>query len=337
MANKSGDNSSMSTKDQILWIDDDESRKQQSDNLKEKTGINTVFISLRNKNVPKIIADIRSKYNPSLIIIDHVLSNTASGEWAQLGSTLVGFFRETWEKCPIIGITAAKNLKKIDTEKYAYNELVNFIDFSNYINCIPNIIKGFKQCSKVKDINEWIELLKPPKDEMERISTCIPHDMKIDVEKKGFANRSYSWFNKKFYRLPGFLYNKEWVATFIGVKIDAVDKYLKYLDDAKYNGIFNNPDDTRWWKAKLYQSIYSKCKDKNAASRIPQDVANEEFKVENKFRSKCHVCGKQWPEIMAYVDNSENASLKQMHLRCTLAHPLYEYEPMFEEIRVMAE
>jgi len=325
----------MSIKDQILWIDDDDSRRHQSDNLEEKTGIKTIFIPLRNENVQTKLVDIRCKYNPSLIIIDQVLNNTKSGNWAKWGSTLVGFFRETWERCPIIGITAALNLKKIDTEKYAYDELVNFAEFSNYIRCIPNIIKGFRQCSKVKGINEWINLLKPPKDEKDRINTCIPHDVKTDVEKKGFASRSYRWFSRKFYHLPGFLYNKEWVATFIGVKINSVDKYLGYFDDAKYDGIFNNPDNTRWWKAKLYQAIYSKCKDENTASRIPQDVANKLLEVGEKFRSKCHVCGKKWPEIMAYVDESENASMKQMHLRCTIAHPLYEYEPMFEEIRMM--
>lgn len=85
----------------------------------------------------------------------------------------------------------------------------------------------------------------------------------------------------------------------------------------------------------LYHAIYSKCRDKNAASRCPQDVANKVLKVEEKFRSKCHVCGKKWPDIMAYVDDSENASMKQMHLKCTIAHPLYEYGPMFEEIRMM--
>ena len=325
----------MSSKNQILWIDDDESRRRQSDNLKEETGMNTIFISLRNENVQTKLADIRSKYNSSLIIIDHVLNNTKSGEWAKLGSTLVGFFRETWERCPVFGITAAPNLKQIDIEKYAYDELINFTNFSNYIHYIPNVVGGFKRCAKVKNIEPWINLLKPPKDEAERIKSCIPHDTKTDIEKKGFASRSYRWFSSKFYRLPGFLYNKEWVATFAGVKIDAIDKYLRYLDDAKYNGIFNNPDDTRWWKAMLYHAIYSKCRDENAASRSPQDVANKVLKVEEKFRSKCHVCGKRWPDIMAYVDDSENARMKQMHLKCTIAHPLYEYEPMFEEIRMM--
>jgi len=325
----------MSSKNQILWIDDDERRKRQAENLKDETEMNVVFISLKRKDVQAVLNEIRGEYTPSLIIIDHVLNNTNSGDWAQSGSTLVGFFRETWVRCPIFGITAAPNLKRIDTEKYAYDELINFTNFSNYIHYIPNVIKGFKQCAKIKDIEQWVNFLKPPKDEIERIKTCMPHETKIDVEKKGFASRSYRWFSRKFYHLPGFLYNKEWVATFAGVKIDAIDKYSRYFDDAKYNGIFNNPDDTRWWKATLYHAIYSKCRDENAASRSPQDVANEVLKVSQKNQSVCFVCGEKWPETVAYVDDSPNASTKQMHLRCTVAHPLYPYEPMFEEIRVM--
>lgn len=334
MEDEFGDNPAMSPKTQILWIDDDERRKRRAENLKDETGMNVVFISLKQKDVQDVLDKIRDEYTPSLIIIDHVLNNTNSGDWVQSGSTLVGFFRETWERCPIFGITAAPNLKRIDTEKYAYDELINFTNFSNYIHYVPNVIKGFKQCAKVKDIEHWVNLLKPPKDEIERIKTCMPHETKIDVEKKGFASRVYRWFSRKFYHLPGFVYNKDWVATFAGVKVEAIDKYLKYFSVAKYNGIFNNPDNPRWWKAKLYQAIYNKSKDKNVASRSPQDVGNEVLKVKEKFRSKCHVCGEKWPDTIAYVDDSENARMKQMHLRCTVAHPNYRYEPMFEEMRV---
>jgi hypothetical protein len=39
---------------------------------------------------------------------------------------------------------------------------------------------------------------------------------------------------------------------------------------------------------------------------------------------------------LAYVDEADTASRQQMHLKCTTAHPRFAYEPMFEEIRVMA-
>jgi len=327
----------MSKKTQILWIDDNEDRKRRATNLEDETGMTVEFVSLRQKDVSSVLDKIRAEQAPSLIIIDHVLNNTKSGDWTQQGSTLVGFFRESWVGCPVLGITAAKNLEEIDTEKYVYDELLDITDFSNYIHCIPNIVKGFKQCSNVKDINQWINLLKPPKDEKERISTCIPHEVKTNVNKKGFASRSYRWFSRKFYGMPGFLYDKDWVATFIGVKREEVERYLKFFDNAKYNGIFNNPDIPRWWKAKLYQIVYSKSKDQKDTFCSSQYLANQVLKVPKKDRSKCFACGEEWPETVAYLDESSNATLKQMHLRCTVAHSLYRYEPMFEEVRVMKE
>ncbi len=196
-------------------------------------------------------------------------------------------------------------------------------------------MEGFKKCCKVKDLKGWIRLLKVPAEEVGRISACMPHDAKTDIGKSGFASRAYRWFRTKFYGMPGFLYDKDWVATFAGVKKDRVEKYLKRLDNTAYGGVFNDPDHPRWWKVQLYEAIYSKCKDKNAACRSTQDVANEVLKVNKSDQSTCYVCRKKWPETVGYVDESGDAGVKQMHLKCTVAHPSYRYEPMFEEIRMM--
>jgi hypothetical protein len=252
-----------------------------------------------------------------------------------LGSTLVGFLRERWEGCPFLGITAAGNVSKIDIEKDTYDELIEGDKFSEYIRYIPYIAEGFKKSAKADSIEKWIGWIKPPKEEIERIKCCIPHNAKADIRKKGFANRIYRWFRNKFYSMPGFLYDKDWVATFIGVKREAISKYLRYFDEAKYTGIFSDPDNPRWWKATLYQVIYNKCKNENASSRSSQDVGNEVLKIKESDRSTCYVCKGKWPETIAYTYVSATANLEQMHLRCTLAHPLYQYEPMYEEIRMM--
>ena len=325
----------MSSKAKILWIDDSPSRKKQAMDLQDETSIKVEFISLKDKDLEKEKISIRSNYKPELVIIDHVLDKTKSTEGVRLGSTLTGFLRESWERCPFLGITAVGNIPKIDIEKYTYDELIEGDQFSKYVRYIPNVLKGFKKSATSETIEQWIDWLEPPKKEIERIKGCMPHNVKTDINKKGFANRIYRWFRTKFYSMPGFLYDKDWVATFIGVKREAINTYLKHLNEAKYDGLFNNPDNPRWWKAKLYKVIYGNCKDENAAFRSPQDVAKEVLKIEDKFSSKCPVCGKKWPDIMAYVDDSENASLKQMHLGCTVAHPDYRYEPMFEEIRMM--
>ena len=326
----------MSIKAKILWIDDNPSRKKQAMDLQDESGINVEFISVKDKDLEKVKMSIRDKYKPELVIIDHVLDKTKSTEGIRLGSTLTGFLRESWEGCPFLGITAAGNVSKIDVEKYTYDELIEGDRFSEYIQYIPNVLKGFKKSANAKTIEEWINWLEPPKEEIVRVKGCMPHHVKTNINKKGFTNRIYRWFRTKFYSMPGFLYDNDWVATFIGVKREAISKYSEQLDKAKYTGIFNDPYNVRWWKAKLYQVIYSGCKDVSAASRSSQDVGNEVLKVKKEDRSICHVCKKKWPETIAYKDDSPTATLGQMHLRCTVAHPLYPYQPMFEEIRLMA-
>ena len=325
----------MKRKGQILWIDDYPQRSKRATDLEDGSGMNVEFISVKGMNLEEELVRIRDNYKPDLVIIDHILDKVSSDSLTRLGSTLAGLLRETWEQCPVFGITAVEKVSLIDNERYVYDELIEGDRFSEYVSYIPKVVEGFKKCAKIRSLDGWIALLKAPKEEIERIRTCIPRGVKTDVQKKGFPSRVYRWFRGKFYEMPGFLYDSDWVATFTGVKREAVKKYLKHFKSAKYEGVFNDPDDQRWWKAKLYEVIYRKCKDENASYRASQDVANQVLRVKKQDRSKCYVCHKKWPETVAYVDESEGASTKQMHLGCTIAHPLYRYEPMFEEMRLM--
>jgi len=319
----------------ILWVDDNPDRKKRASQLEEATGIQVQFVSVQGKNMQEELPTIRDNPQPSLVIIDHVLNDTTSPEWVRLGSSLAGLFRETWTGCPVFGITAAGNLGGIDFERYAYDELIDYDMFSAYVQYIPNVIDGFRKCGRVVNIDEWISLLKPPKDEVDRIKACMPHETKTDLEKSGFANRAYRWFRHRFYMMPGFLYDRDWVATFAGVRKDAIGKYLRHFGGARYNGIFDDPDHPRWWKAKLYQLVYAKWRKGEAPGRVTQEVATQVLHVTKKDQSACYACKEDWPDTIAYVDESDTATREQMHLRCTVAHPLYRYEPMFEEMRVM--
>lgn len=289
----------------ILWIDDNPDREKRATQLGEDTGMNVEFISLKGKDVEAELPGIRRRPRPGLVIVDHVLNNTKSEMWARFGSTLAGFFRETWPGRPIFGITAAKNLKEIDVETQAYDELIDFTEFSKYVAYLPQVVEGFEKCAKVKSLDEWIGVMKCPNEEVERMRICLPHELKMGFNKPGFANRAYRWFRRICYGLPGFLYDRDWVATFAGVKQNAIDKYLKYFNGAEYAGVFNDPDDPRWWKAKLYQMLYTRCEDENASYRSTQDVANELLKVTDDDRSKCRVCRQKWPEILAYVGSCQ--------------------------------
>jgi len=330
----------MKSKAQVLWIDDYPQRKKRAEDLEDESGMEVKFLSIKNKNLESELKEnIPKSYHPDLIIIDHILDMTNSKSNFRLGSSYAGILRETWGKCPIFGITAADKADQIDIERYAYDELIKGDQFTDYLKYIPNVVTGFKECTQIKSIDKWIDMLGSPEEDKERIKACMPHNAKTDINKKGFANRVYRWFRYKFYAMPGFLYDEAWVATFTGIDSKAINKYIKKneksFEKARYTGIYNDPDHPRWWKTKLYQIIYGKCKDENAALRSTQDVANEVLNVKEIDESKCFVCKNKWPETVAYVDKTDTASKKQMHLSCTITHPLYKYVPMFEEIRMM--
>jgi hypothetical protein len=332
---RSGDTFAMKSLARVLWVDDNPDREKRAIQLEEATRIKVQFVSVKGRDLQKELPIIRDSPRPGLVIIDHVLNATTSQGWVSLGSTVAGFFRETWPGCPVFGITAARNLGAVDFERHAYDELIDYDIFSTYVRYIPNVIEGFRKCNRVRGVDQWISLLKPPKDEVERIRRCMPHDTKTAFEKNSFANRIYGWFRRRFYMMPGFLYDKDWVATLAGIRKDATDKYLKHFTSALYNGVFDDPDNPRWWKAKLYQLIYAKCQERDAPPRVIQDAATRMLHVREKDQSTCYSCKQKWPDTIAYVDGSDTATREQMHLRCTVAHPLYSYEAMFEEMRVM--
>ena len=326
----------MTEKNKILWVDDNDDRDSMASTLGDATNSIVDFVSVNDKDLEKEVARLREKQTPDLVILDHVLDKTSSEQWAKLGSTLAAFFRETWPQCPIVGVTSAPRIEEIDIELCLYDDLFEYEQFTKYINYVPNIINGFKKCSSITSISQLIDSIAVHKDEAEQLKSCMPHSIKTGLEKQGFVSRFYHWFRKKFYERPGFLYDKNWLATLIGVKNEVVDSYLPRLTSALYRGVFVDPDQPRWWKAEVQEIILKECDIKEVASSSFQHIANKVLDVKTDDVSTCYACKANWPEIYAFVDETPGASRHQMHLRCTLAHSLYSYEPMFEEVRVMA-
>jgi hypothetical protein len=330
---ESGDNASMRNKT-VLWLDDNESRKKMAQEL-EHLGLKVDFKLVKGLELEKEIHKILTGTPPGLIIIDHVLDKSKS-KLVRTGSTFAVMMKEkdAWKQIPIFGITSAVNIRDLDIEEYGYDELIDADYFRMFADYIPAAISGFERCRRIRTIESAINLLQPPKTEIAQINACLSFEIKSNIDKIYFPNRFHKWFRTEFYALPGFLYDLAWTATLIGVKLELAHKYTKKFKNAKYAGIFDDPNRPRWWKALLYGEIIGKNKAGSDFSSL-QQVACEVFKIPKKHRSICEVCSEDWPEIMAYDDVSSTAKLRQMHYRCTVAHPMHSYKPMFEEIRVM--
>ncbi len=322
-------------KNEILWIDDNSERKSMSNHLGQISKSDVDFVCVDGINFNEKLAEILSGEEPSCVLIDHVLNKVKKDDLQiEKGSTVAAMMREKWTACPIVGVTAAPNLKDIDSERLAYDELVNFDEFEEYVPYVENLIRGFQELGAVRDCDELFALLGVPECEKEAIYSCLPEELKAENLKKNFVSRAYHWIRTNFYLRPGFLYDAAWLGTLLGVKKEYAAKYEGRVKKALYSGIFCDPSKVRWWKAKLYEVIQGSGA-ANVSDRLLQDVANEWLEVEEEECSRCYQCGEKWPEVVAYIDDVENADCEQMHLECTTSHPKVPFRTGFEESRVM--
>src|ERR1700719_5394823 len=68
----------MKTKRQIIWIDDEPNRKKTADLLNESSTIPVSFRSMKNKDLVKEVEKILNGPQPSLVVLDHILDQTAT-------------------------------------------------------------------------------------------------------------------------------------------------------------------------------------------------------------------------------------------------------------------
>ena len=321
-----------------LWIDDNPYRRRMAQEIEDVTGIKVVFRNVKNKDLAQEIADLLKKRKPGLVLIDHFLDvSRTDGFGISHGSTIAETFREHWQGCPIIGITAAKKRPNVDHHKESiYDLLYSYTNFSGSIEYLPIIAEGFHSLSrsKIKNVDNIIRRLKAPKEEWNRIESVLPDDLKREFNDLTLPSRLFKWVRNPLIMRPGFLYDQLWVATLLGLRETGFEKVKELFSPALYYGIFASPTEPRWWASEIRRIVYSKCLD--SEGRLPWEVGrNLPGIIESDF-SKCYSSNEPYPEIVAFVDE-ESDERHPMCLRYTVPHPKYEKLLFFEEIRMMAE
>lgn len=313
-----------------VWIDDDDRRV---DAAKE---IDAKFIEVKGKDIAPIVIGLLVGDFPDMVVLDHVLDKTTStNPIFSKGSTIAEAVKEKWPDCPVIGVTNA-DIEGIDLRtQRAYDDLFAFENFSQHTEQIKAIRSGFADTRRLGDITieKMVGLLLPPEDEIKRLLTALPTDLKKSPSDLSVISMFYSWVAKLFDR-PGFLYDELWAATFLGLKLEGFAKVLGIVTDAEYVGVFGYKAATRWWSDKLMSLLY-------AAS--PPEGAEMSWTVGRRLNgiipedySDCFVCGGPYPETVAFLDAASN-DRRQAHISCTILHPRYERELYFEDIRMMFE
>lgn len=319
----------MSTSKKIVWIDDNPGRKRTADDIDAK------FINVQKMDLAQKVEELLSGSPPPLVILDHVLDKaTTKNPLIRKGSTIAEAIKEKWPFCPVVGITNVDNLQDIDLRtKGTYDALFPFQDFGKCIDRIVAIKKGFALVTrtKTKTARKLVQLLKPPKEEADRLVAALPDDLKEAFRDPSVASRLYHWIDRLMDR-PGFLYDGLWAATLLGLTELGFQKVAGRFEKGKYYGVFVRDNDTRWWAYRLSDLLYKKCKPESG--EMSWHVGRRLRGIKKEHYSRCYACGKEFPDTVAYLDKVSDQQ-RAMHLKCTVLHPRYQRELYFEDIRMM--
>lgn len=325
----------MSSQMTFIWIDDNPKRESASKNLERLRKVKIFFCNVKDEDLYKKLQAITQEHKePDLLLIDDKLDKV-SGGLIRTGSTTAEILRESWPECPVVCITAVK-LHDISLHRQdIYEEVIEDKNLSDHYSLLITIANAFSLMRKkpVKDIAGIIRLLKAPTVDRDRLVTVMPESLKAHIKDKSLNMNLSRWARHILLARPGFLYDDLWTATLLGVKVTSFKKIKKYFVKAKYDGIFQDSNNEKWWQSQVRPALSSIVK--GDEETLPCILGRSLPQIKKADYSICYACEKELPDTVAYVDDTPTSAQKPMHLRCTVAHPRYENSLFFDEIRMM--
>lgn len=327
----------MNRKFRFIWVDGDPERAFEAKNLESRLGVEAEFKNVKNKNLTSELSNILSKPMPDLILMDHKLNDVATDGF-KTGSTAAEVIREKWPECPILCVTAVPltDINFYIHMQSIYEHVFDFDKLSDYDATILSIATSFKRLRerRPKNVDDLIKLIKAPADDEKRLRDILPDNLK---KKEAYNDKSLlmmisNWIRHNLMAKPGFLYDRLWAATLIGIKEESFNKVEETFKDAKYAGIFADKGNERWWQTRLREILFSKFPGKDTI--YPWEIGRELPGITQADFSKCYASGEDFPETVAYTDEIARERAP-MRIRYTIPHPNFEKLLYFEEIRMM--
>ena len=321
----------------LVIFDDQQDRSPIKDEIEKATGFTVHFECLEGKVPRDVVDDALKNFDPpNLVFFDHVLDKANQESTIRKGASLAPWIREAWPGIPFFAVTAAYDDCRKEQSSHVYEAIFRWEQFSELVKWLPSVIEGYEKLEAIGSIEEFVDLLNPSDHIRSTLISSIPEKLIQTVESKDFKNHAFRWIYKTLQTRPGYLLDLPWVAVELGVKLKNVKEFLASVEDARYQGIFENTDAPRWWRDR----IYSRCfKDEIDPTTSIQNAACQVLKIEDGKRGVCASCKELWPEALGFSDESQTEvkDLVPLHLRCSRVHPNTRTIPNYEPVRVMLE
>ena len=331
------------TRMNCIWIDDRSQRKSTAEAFRRDTGVSLSFVNALGEDINDVLKTVVSDAQPDIVIVDHVLDKTAPARTISKGSTVAEALREDWPTCPIVGITAATKRHDVHArQRQVYDELLSGDSFSDHFNHLVSLAEGFRRIAQMRSASKdaLLALLSPPDEDMPRLEQVMPLDFVSGTKTQPeptLATRLHAWMRDVLFPRPGFLYDRLWTATLLGLNEEGFGKVEKIFRKARYEGIFACDMRERWWASKVKEILSKKCPSEQPS--LPWESGRRLPGIKKNHFSRCYSSKKDSPapETVAYLDEAPSSAQKPMRLRFTVRHPRFPVLPFFEEIRMMAE
>lgn len=322
----------MSSKLKVVWIDDNSQREKEATNLSHKISADVKFICVNKYNTEQFQKELAGLSKPDIVLMDHSLDTTLSDTF-RTGSTTATVLHDKWPGCPIVCVTGVGPDLLLSRQRLTYQEVFLISNISTNYYSIEAIATGFRliNANKIESIENIFNKINAPEEEFARLSKILPKELKENFNDPSYSLQFYRWFSTVLYSRPGFLYDRLWAATILGLNESGFEKVESLLVDAEYKGIFNDQSRKRWWKSLLLSKLGELVEE----SGLPWVIGRHLPGINEEDYSNCYASGDNYPETVAFEDESITSTQYAMKLKNTLPHPKYENLLFFEEIRIM--
>lgn len=318
----------------FAWIDDDPQREKAVINYQSISKVRIRFLSVRGKSlVPEIQKIMIADNHPDLFLVDHKLDKVSDGPYIS-GSTVAEILREKWRDIPIVCVTAVSLLDIAPSQRSIYDAIIPNTSLSSSFENLKVIAKDFATVGKspATEVSQILKYLRAPSAETDRLLKILPDEVRSSFGTPGLARAFYRWVLETLVAKPGFLYDRLWAATFVGLTEKAFTKSETTFAAAEYKGFFKMRDKSRWWQSSLRDAL---SKSASAHGSLPPwELGHCLAGISRRDHSKCYVCGREFPETVGFTDESCQKRAP-MHLHCSSPHPNMENLLYFEDIRIM--
>lgn len=322
----------MSTNLNFLWLDDNPKRYKDAENMATELSANINFIGLKDKKPDEELLKILSIAEPDLVLMDHSLEQ-AENTAIRSGSSAAAIIREKWQYCPIVAVTAT-DLADMDTRhRLAYEEIFQITCISKKYSKIKAIAEGFRamKSNPPLAINDILKYLTVPEDEREKMTKVFPRELKENFHDKSLLLEIYRWCEFTLFKRPGFLYDRLWVSTLLGLNLDGFKQVEIKFESAKYQGVFANDSTERWWRSEVLSILGAE----TIQGGLPWVLGRVLVNDNRDHFSHCFSSHEEFPETVAAVDETPDTDWQPMKLKHTDPHPFFEDMLFFDELRIM--